>query len=140
MTHENTAQAIEQLTIATADPQATAHAWQRAIPALRAGAAGTGDCVMTVGTQQFDFIRHEALGECFDRTLPHRVRAVGITYRVADLGACKAVLTRNEVPFKEETHQGRVTSTAGSMYPHGGHVVIHVTVTPRVIQPKYPEL
>ena len=43
-----------------------------------------------------------ALGGCFDRTLPNRVRAVGITYRLADLGACKAVLTRNEVPFKED--------------------------------------
>jgi hypothetical protein len=35
---------------------------QRAIPALRAGAAATGDCVMTVGTQHIDFTRHEALG------------------------------------------------------------------------------
>ena len=124
MTHENTAQAIERLTIATADPQATAQAWQRTIPALRAGAAATGHCVLTVGTQHIDFIRYEAPGGCSDSTAPNRVRAVGITYRVADLGACKAVLMRNQVPFKEERNELVVPSDAA------GNVCIKFTGAP----------
>jgi len=114
MTHENTAQAVTRLTIVTPHPRLTAGQWQRAAPAFALTTAAD-DCVtVAAGTQSVEFIGHPMFRNRFGGEPPGEIGAVGLTYRVADLAACRAVLARNAMPYSEASGELRVPAEAAA--------------------------
>ena len=115
MTHGNTAQAITRLTLVTPHPRVTAGQWQRAAPAFASTAAPADDCVtVAVGAQSVEFIGPQMFRSRFGGEPPGGISAVGITYRVEDLAACRAVLVRNAVPYREESGELCVQAEAAA--------------------------
>lgn len=99
--HANTAQAIERLSIACADPAAAAAQWRRVVPGLVVETAAHGVNLRT-GPHVIELLDHETARSRYDLPFaPGVTRAVGIAYRVGSLDACRAVLSANGIPHSQ---------------------------------------
>lgn len=99
--HANTAQAINRLTLACADPAATARQWQRVIPAISVSQTQDGLSI-NAGPHRIDLIGHGVALSRFDYPVSAgQTRAVGINFRVSDLAMCRSILKSNGVAFVE---------------------------------------
>lgn len=102
MDHANTANAIDRVTLACADPAGAAAQWRRVVPVL--GVEETPDGVMmATGPHRIELIRDDVAKARFGQSMTAgQTRGLGIAYRVGNLDACRSTLAGNGVPFTEQ--------------------------------------
>jgi hypothetical protein len=98
--HPNTATAVRRVSVACPDPELSARAWQRILPAAQARSTPEG-VTLDTGRHELALLR---------RAVP-QARGLGIDWLVADLERCRAALRAGAIPFEDDGQSLRVAAS-----------------------------
>lgn len=91
LAHANTAVGVSRLVLACPDAEGCAQAWRRALPGAKLRPTTAGFVVDT-GRHALHLVQQNV----------QEVRALGIDFAVADLGACSSALVAGDIAYRDE--------------------------------------